>query len=59
MPAYLSSLFNPYSLLADSADDKLDVLFLFFTENRIQWFMQIVSKGDNLHEMSNPVFWEK
>ena len=22
-------------------------------------FMQIVSNGDNLHEMSNPVFWEK
>ena len=21
--------------------------------------MQIVSWGDNLHEMSNPVFWEK
>ena len=21
-------------------------------------FMQIVSNGDNLHEMSNPVFWE-
>ena len=21
--------------------------------------MQIVSMGDNLHEMSNPVFWEK
>ena len=21
--------------------------------------MQIVSKGDNLHEMSNPVSWEK
>ena len=21
--------------------------------------MQIVSSGDNLHEMSNPVFWEK
>ena len=21
--------------------------------------MQIVSIGDNLHEMSNPVFWEK
>ena len=20
--------------------------------------MQIVSNGDNLHEMSNPVFWE-
>ena len=22
-------------------------------------FMQIVSFGDNLHEMSKPVFWEK
>ena len=21
--------------------------------------MQIVSNGDNLHEMPNPVFWEK
>ena len=21
--------------------------------------MQIVSNGDNLHEMSSPVFWEK
>ena len=21
--------------------------------------MQIVSNGDNLHEMSNPVFWKK
>ena len=21
--------------------------------------MQIVSSGDNLHEMPNPVFWEK
>ena len=21
--------------------------------------MQIVSSGDNLHEMSNPVFWKK
>ena len=28
-------------------------------ENRIWPFLQIVSNGDNLHEMSNPVFWEK
>ena len=21
--------------------------------------MQIVSEGDNLHELSNPIFWEK
>ena len=35
------------------------IFFLFFPENRIWHFMQIVSNGDNLHEMSNPVFWEK
>ena len=36
-----------------------EIFFLFFPENRIWHFMQIVSLGDNLHEMSNPVFWEK
>ena len=35
------------------------MLFLFFPEYRIWQFMQIVSNGDYLHEMSNPVFWEK
>ena len=33
-----------------------DFLFLFFPGNRIWNFMQIVS---NLHEMLNPVSWEK
>ena len=33
--------------------------FLFFPENRIWHFMQIISLGDNLYEMSNPVCWEK
>ena len=28
--------------------------FLFFPENRMWQFMQIVSSGDNLHELSNP-----
>ena len=32
--------------------------FLAFLENRFLHFMQIVSTGDNLHEMSKPVFWE-
>ena len=32
---------------------------LFFPEDRIKQFMQIVSNEDNLHEISNPVFWEK
>ena len=35
------------------------VVLLFFPENRIWHFMQIVSLGDNLHEMSYPVSWEK
>ena len=47
------------TLWAFSADDKLMIFFLFFPENWIWHFMQIVSLGDNLHEMSNPVFWEK
>ena len=46
------------TLWAFSADDRL-IFFLFFPENRIWHFMQIVSLGDNLHEMSYPVFWEK
>ena len=40
-----------------SADD-IDIFFLFFPENSGH-FMQIVSNGDSLHEMSAPVFWEK
>ena len=31
------------------------IVFLFFPENRIWHFMQIVSIGDNLHEISYPV----
>ena len=59
--------------MGDSADDKLMTFFLLFPENRIRYFMQIVSLaeimirhfmqivslGDNLHEMSIPIFWEK
>ena len=47
------------TLWAFSADGQLMIFFLFFPENRIWHFMQIVSWGDNLHEMSNPVFWGK
>ena len=45
------------TLWAFSADDKLMIFFLFFPENRIRHFTQIVSY--NLHEMLYPVFWEK
>ena len=36
-----------------------EIFFLILPENRFWHFMQIVSLGDNLHEMSKPVFWEK
>ena len=47
------------NLWANSADNKLVVFFLFSSETRILRFMQIVTIGDNLHEMLNPPFWEK
>ena len=46
---------NSVQTSLNSIDDKLLIFFLFFPENRIWKFMQIVSIGDNLHEMSNPV----
>ena len=30
------------------------ILFLFFPQNKTRQFMET---GDNLHEMTNPVFW--
>ena len=44
------------TLWADSADDKLMTVF---SENSIWQFMQIVSYGDNLYELSNRIFWKK
>ena len=37
----------------------MTIFFLFFPENRICHYVQIVSYGDNLHVMSKPVFWGK
>ena len=34
-------------------------IIIFFQENRFGYFMQIVSDGDSLHEMSNPVFFDE
>ena len=33
--------------------------YFFFSENRIQHFIQIVSNEDDLHDMSNHFFWGK
>ena len=43
------------SMLGKNSNGHLEIFFLLFPENRIQHFM----KGDNLHEMSNPIFSEK
>ena len=40
-----------------AADDTQKILF--FPENRVCHYMQIVSIGDNLYEMSYLIFWEK
>ena len=43
-----------------SADDILKYFsFVCFPEIRLRNFMQIVSLGDNLHEISKSVFLEK
>ena len=42
-----------------SADNTFDDSFLVFPGNRIWHLMQTVSSWDNVHEMSNPVSWEK
>ena len=52
------------------ADDKFDIFLIFSRKqdltfhanclkNSFWQFMQIISIGDNLFEMSNSVFWEK
>ena len=41
------------------ADDILKYFSYFLIENKIWHFMQIVSCGDNLYEITNPIFWEK
>ena len=47
--------FAPAGPMTPSAE----FLFLIFPRKQDLTFMQIVSIGDNLHEMSKPVFWEK
>ena len=42
-----------------AAHDKLIIFFLLFPENKIWHFMQIITIGEYLHELTKPVFWEK
>ena len=47
------------SLLTHSADDKFVIFWLFFPYNRFWHFTQIVSTGDNLHEIPKSCFLRK
>ena len=38
---------------------QIENIFFIFPENMLQHFMQIVSLGDNLHDMLKPIFWKK
>ena len=51
-----------FILLAKSADNKLWIFFLLFTENKVWHFIQIVSSfsfRNNLFELASHVFCEK
>ena len=58
-----TAIFNLYCSLSKFSRWQFDVIFhiclFFFLENRLWHFMQIVPKGDNLHEMSKLNFWGK
>ena len=60
-PKAISFDFNLYHFLANSAEDKSVIFFFFFFFPRTQnlTFHEHIYTGENLHEMSNPVFWEK
>ena len=47
------------TLWENSAVDKVMTFLLFFAESRIWHFMPVLSLGDNLHEVSDPIFEEK
>ena len=48
----------PLSVWVKFSADDIEICFLFSPQkNRIWHFMQIVSGGDNLHEISNPFFF--
>ena len=53
--SYVGGIINFTTLLANSADDKLVIFFIFFPETGFD----ISCKLSHLHEISKSVFWEK
>ena len=50
------SLVTSIALKANSAQDSLLTFFYIVPENRVLTFHAIVSLGDDLHEIFNPIF---
>ena len=57
--SYSGRCVNLYLSLGKFSRRKIEKIFLFFQENRIWHLMPVVSIEDNVHEMPNPVSWEK
>ena len=57
--AWWHNLYHFLGVIQQMTNWWLMIFFIFFPENRTWHFMQIVSTGDNLHEMSHRVSWEK
>ena len=51
--SYMQIFFLPLPCFGEIQHMTIDAIFLFFPENRLWHFLQIVSLGDSLHEMSN------
>ena len=56
---FLLSMLNINMLMTKFSDSYKKIFFLFFLGNKSSQFMSIISNGDNLHEMSNPIYWNK
>ena len=60
-------MYIPFNMLGNIfSRQHFEIFFLlFFLENRLEHFIQTICMkchrlfGDNLHEMSKPVFWKK
>ena len=55
----LFTAINTYHAMGRFSRWQTGDIFLFFPEKKIWHFMQIVSLGDNLHEVSYLIFEEK
>ena len=62
--ALVTAVGNTYMIIcfnrASSVDGKLILFFLLIPENRRLHFKRLrhFSEGDNLHEISKPIFWK-